>query len=72
MCYYREKNWEETLYWLKWLMETYPETPRAAEVFYHMGLCYLKQGNIEQARTGSGRPSIGFPKAFGPILQKTG
>ena len=50
MCYYREKNWERTLYWLNWLMETYPETPRAAEVLYHMGLCYLNQGKLGQAR----------------------
>ncbi len=50
MCYYREKNWAQTLFWLNWLMETYPETSRVSEVLYHMGLCYLNQGETEQAR----------------------
>ena len=45
MCDFREKNWGKTLEGLKYLMETYPETGRAGEVLYHMGLCSRSLGS---------------------------
>jgi hypothetical protein len=63
MCYYREKEWEQTIHWLNWLMQTYPETTRAAEVFYHIGLCRLNQGNLEQARVSFHKTVNRFPNS---------
>ena len=49
MCFYRENDWENTLLSLRRLLKTYPETRKAAESFYHLGICYAKLGQMDNA-----------------------
>ena len=50
MCFYREDDWENTLGALSWLLKTYPETRKAAESCYHIGICHIKIGQMDKAR----------------------
>ncbi|MBU1902173.1 MAG: tetratricopeptide repeat protein, partial [Proteobacteria bacterium] len=50
MCSFREKKWEDTIRELASLLEDYPETGRAGEALYHMGICYLNLGRVREAR----------------------
>ncbi len=50
MCYYRENDWKNTILSLNLLLETYPETRRAAEAWYHLGICHMKIRDNDNAR----------------------
>jgi TolA-binding protein len=63
MCSFREKKWEDTIRELMWLLREYPETGRAGEVFYHVGICYLNLGRIPEARAWFSRTADAFPDA---------
>lgn len=61
MCFYRENDWESTLGALSWLLKTYPETRKAAESCYHMGICYAKTGQTDKARVYFEKTIQDFP-----------
>ncbi len=62
MCFYRENDWENTLAALSWLLKNYPETRKAAESCYHMGICHLKIGQMDKARGYFVKTILDFPK----------
>jgi len=49
MSYYRENDWEHSLDALAWLLKTYPETRKAGEACYHLGLCSMQIGRKDDA-----------------------
>jgi hypothetical protein len=62
MCFYRENDWENTLGALSRLLETYPETRRAAESWYHVGMCNVKIGRLDKAHAYFEKTIRDFPK----------
>jgi TolA-binding protein len=70
MCLFRQEEWDKTIRSLEWLLETYPETGRAAEALYHIGLCYLKSGKIKEAREQFRKTSREFPREAWARLAK--
>ena len=44
-CFFREENWQQTIETFNFLLENYPETRRAAEAHYHIGMCYRNLGD---------------------------
>jgi len=61
MCSFREKKWEDTIRELAILLEEYPESGRAGEVCYHMGICYLNLGRMGEAREWFMKTALDFP-----------
>lgn len=49
MCFYNQKAWAGTIQGLKWLLDTYPETVKASESWYVMGLCYQYLNQMDEA-----------------------
>ena len=62
MCFYGENDWENTLGALSRLLKTYPETRKAAESSYHLGICHVKIGQMDKARAYFEKTIRDFPK----------
>jgi len=61
MCSFREGKWEDTIRALAILLEEYPESGRAGEVCYHMGICHLNLGRTGEAREWFMKTALEFP-----------
>ncbi len=64
ICFYKEKEWDEAIGAFKSLLDTYPDSGRAAETRYHLGLCYLHSGRIAKAREEFARTIEQFPEGI--------
>jgi TolA-binding protein len=61
MTYFRERDWGKTLEEIERLLHDYPETRRAAEAYYHAGLCSLELDRVEAGRHWFKRAIDEFP-----------
>jgi tetratricopeptide (TPR) repeat protein len=71
MTFFNEGDWQSTLSRLLRLVEEYPDAGRIPEVWYHLGLCYQRLGQMEDAANAFGVAAGQFgDTVWGGLAQK--
>jgi len=51
LCFYLEKDWQNTIQAMNMLITDYPDSPKVSEALYHIGICHRHMGQRNVAET---------------------